>query len=272
MALLATALRSFAGALALVLLLAGTARATTFVIDNGSAPPDPANVIGAVTPDDGYEVRDSPGGASTAVEVVDPAEFYWLQLYDASSASILGGTGTIVSAGDQSSIVMSGGTFNFIFLGGGASLVLDGGGNGTLADSGLETYGDASATILGGQVSDNGLSVYDRSQVTIRGGSFVSLGSGPEPGHLGVYDEGVVRVYGTGFAIDGIPVPLGPVTGGGRLTGILESGEPLDVGFGVSSSAVLLLVPEPAPALLLASGLGGLGGLAAARARGRARV
>ncbi len=272
MALLATALRSLAGALALVLLLAGTARATTFVIDNGGAPPDPANVIGAVTPSDDYEVRDSPGGDPTAVLVIDPAEFGGFTVLGASSAVFEGGSGTLVTAGGQASVVIDGGTANFFSVGEQASLVLESGGHEIGPDSYFGVSGDATVTILGGIVADSGLDVGERGRVSIHGGQFLTLDGDP-PGRWTLGDEAVVTVHGSGFAIDGVPVPLGPVaTSGGILTGILESGELLDVGFGVSGSAVLLLVPEPAPALLLASGLGGLGGLAAARARGRARV
>lgn len=260
---LAPVLRSCASALALLLFTAGPARATTFVIDNGSAPPDPANVISAVTPGDEYEVRDAPGGASTAVAVVDPAEFQWLRVYGASSASLQGGTGQLLSAGDQSSIVIDGGTVGHISITDQASLVLESGGHEIGPDSSLSVLGDATATILGGIVADSGLDVGERGHVAIFGGQFLTLDGDP-PGFWTIGGEGVVTVHGSGFAVDGVPVPLGQVTGGGRLTGILDSGESLDVLFGVEASAALFLVPEPALALLLASGLAWL---AATRAR-----
>lgn len=264
---LARALRSCARSLALVVLTVGPAGATTFVIDNGSAPPDPANVISAVAPGDEYEVRDAPGGASTAVAVVDPAEFGWLRVYDASSVSLEGGTGQVVSAGDQSSIVIDGGIVNFISITDQASLVLESGGHRLGPDSYFSVFGDATATILGGIVADSGLDVGERGHVAIFGGQFLTLDGDP-PGRWTIGGEGVVTVHGSGFAVDGVPVAIGPVTvPGGRLTGILESGEPLDVAFGVGASATLLLVPEPSLALLLA---GGLGWLAVSRARGRA--
>lgn len=255
--------------LALVVLAAGAAQPATIVIDNGSAPPDPANVISAATPFDDYEVRNSPGGDPTAVVVVDPAAFFFFNVFDSSSAVLEGGTGQFVGAGGQSSLVITGGTFDFIGVGHNATLRLEGGGNGTHRDSGLETYGDSRTTILGGTVSDNGLSAYDRSRVRIRGGSFVGLDfDEPLPGRLTLYDEGVVvRVHGSGFAIDGVPVPFGLVTAiGGDLTGTLASGESLDVGFfRAHPGARLYLVPEPGPALPLA-------GLAAALAARRAAV
>ncbi|HSJ96919.1 MAG TPA: PEP-CTERM sorting domain-containing protein [Myxococcota bacterium] len=241
----------------------GPARAVLIVIDNGSAPPDPANVIDAVDDEAEYEVRDSAGGDPTAVAVVDPATFLSLQVFGASSAVLEGGGGgpgtSLLGATDQASLVIRGGTASFLSVGGHSSLLLESGGHTLGPDSFLGVFGDATATILGGLVADSGLQVTERGQVTIRGGQFVQL-DGTTPGMWEILDEALVTVHGGGFAIDGIPVPFGQVSvGSGRLTGLLESGDALDVSFFVGPATSLFLVPEPSLALLLGAGLAALG-------------
>jgi hypothetical protein len=156
--------------------------------------------------------------------------------------------------------VIRGGTANFISVGGHSSLLLESGGHTLGPDSFLAVSGDATATILGGIVADTGLQVTERGRVTIRGGLFVQL-DGTTPGFWEILDESRVSVHGADFAIDGVPVPFGEVTAtGGRLTGVLESGDLLDVRFsGLGPATSLLLVPEPSLALLLGAGLAALG-------------
>jgi hypothetical protein len=69
--------------------------------------------------------------------------------------------------------------------------------------------------------------------------------------------ESIVRIFGANFAVDGAPVPFGPVAAlAGTLTGELADGSPLDNPFTRQETATILLseVPEPSAALLLAVG------------------
>jgi hypothetical protein len=89
--------------------------------------------------------------------------------------------------------------------------------------------------------------------------------------------EGRITIVGSGFEIWGQPVPFGPLADySGRLTGILESGDPLDVyisrrQFVVNETETLegqiTLLPEPAGTALLVTGIAGLSGLAQIRRR-----
>lgn len=247
-----------------VALAAAPARAIPIVIDNGSAPPNPANVLSADLPDAEYQVRDSATGDPTAVLVLDSATYFSLQVFGRSSARVEGGSGgfgqtQLLSAGDEATLVIAGGGANFISVGGRASLILESGGHALGPDSFLGVAGDATATILGGVVAESGLLVEERGAVTIRGGQFVDL-FGDTPGLWTISDEGVVTVHGTGFAIDGVPVPAGLVTAtGGILTGTLESGEALHVRFSrLGPTARLVLVPEPLSVTLLGVGAAAL--------------
>ncbi|HEB90319.1 MAG TPA: pentapeptide repeat-containing protein [Deltaproteobacteria bacterium] len=70
---------------------------------------------------------------------------------------------------------------------------------------------------------------------------------------LGAQDQSTIRVFGSGFSVDGMPVPLGTLAAkSGILTGSLESGDPLDNFFahrgadcdeGVCSGRIVVLAP-----------------------------
>ncbi|MGI9431093.1 MAG: hypothetical protein ACR2PQ_02710 [Myxococcota bacterium] len=70
--------------------------------------------------------------------------------------------------------------------------------------------------------------------------------------------ESTIRIFGADFAVDGSPVPLGPIAAlSGTLTGELSDGSPLDNPFARSETATILLteVPEVAAPLMLAAGM-----------------
>jgi len=53
------------------------------------------------------------------------------------------------------------------------------------------------------------------------------------------YDSSNITIVGSGFAVDNVPVPDGPIAAtSGVLTGTLESGEPIDNRFCHSGSTV----------------------------------
>ena len=71
---------------------------------------------------------------------------------------------------------------------------------------------------------------HDTSTVTIRGGVIAAVPQGPFDIHA--EEASSINISGSGFAVDGVPVPFGPIAATtGTLTGILASGEAIDVRF-----------------------------------------
>ena len=81
-----------------------------------------------------------------------------------------------------------------------------------------------------------------------------------------------MEIHGLDFLLDGGPVPFGPLTMQGVLTGVLQNGDLLDVFVQAQPIRPIELVeapvpaPEPALSVLLGSGLAYLAALAAWRA------
>jgi hypothetical protein len=120
----------------------------------------------------------------------------------------------------------------------------------------LFTWDNSQAYISSGSIAYD-LNVFHSSNVSIYGGTI-----GDE---VLARDFSEITIYGSGFMVDGIPVDYGPITMGtinelgmltGTLTGILQSGDPLDNVFYIQPDAAIFLLPEPATMLLV--GLGGL--------------
>ena len=109
------------------------------------------------------------------------------------------------------------------------------------------------------------LTAIESSGIEVHGISFGAVSS-----RIDALGDAQIDIFGDGFAINGQPVGFGPIPTSpnpfGRLTGTLESGEPIDVdyllqtGFGRTASINFIFaeVPEPTTALLLACGLVGL--------------
>jgi hypothetical protein len=119
----------------------------------------------------------------------------------------------------------------------------------------LFTWDNSQAVISGGSIL-NDLNVSHYSEIFISGGSI-----GDE---IDVRDNSFVTISGGGFKIDGAPVDYGQITTGtidefgrltGTLTGILQSGDPLNNFFYIEPDASIFLVPEPATLLLLGVGV-----------------
>jgi hypothetical protein len=180
------------------------------------------------------------------VEVAAGGRVYTLAVFESSAVTLRGEVGGAnvfppgsLTAYDNSTITMlSGGEL------GGA----------------LTAYGSSTVTLTGGAVGSNtrtpwsyGLTAFESASVTISGGSV--------GGDLQAYDSSSITIIGAGFAVDGVPVDFGPLAATtGTLTGMLESGEPIENEFchqgGAcpfswnSADGVIQLVPEPDAAVL----------------------
>jgi len=155
--------------------------------------------------------------------------------YDSSSMTIEGGSGYELRAYDSSSITMNDGGAYGLGAHGSSTVTVNGGG----METGLGTYDSSTATVNGGSMAQ-GLAASGFSIVTVNGGrvdfslrasdsSTVTINGGQldwwSPDGLGTYDSSTVTVVGTGFAVDGSPVPHGDLTTQtGTLTGRLVSG------------------------------------------------
>jgi cysteine-rich repeat protein len=182
----------------------------TFVVRNVGCPPG--------WPTSGGALADciSPG-APTAVEV-------WVSFGD-----VLG----IVHVSDSSSVALHRGE----------------------SSPGVYSWGSSTVTKTGGW--SGSLMAYDSSTVTMSGGTVPSLDalefsavtmSGGTADSLLAYGSSTIKVVGTDFAVDGVPVPYGNLTAlTGTLTGTLASGDPIDASLrqgGGNFTGTITLAPE----------------------------
>lgn len=272
-----------ASLLAAVLLgLPAAAGAADVLLANGSAPPDPANVIGDATyVNDHLWVRNvgcppgglaDPGadcpapGAPTALAVVPGGDVGRLSVRDSSSIEMSGGAvgggsfGIVFRVADSASVSVTGGTVNGenLAISDAAHLTWDGGFTpGTLIVAGsasadirsgtiatwLDVGGSSTVVLSGGNVG-NSTFTSSSSRLTVRGGSVGSA--------LDALHTSVIVIEGTGFEVDGSPVPYGPLAAtSGILDGLLASGEAFSTEFTQgqgtgSSTGTIELAPPPA--------------------------
>jgi cysteine-rich repeat protein len=157
------------------------------VINNGSAPPTPDNVIGDGTySNNAVWVRDvgcPPGwpavspdascpspGASTAIELVGGGTAGYLLALDSSSITVSGGTTSyILFAYDSASVTVNSGTVvDGIETHDSAILMITEG-----STNGVEAWDSSSVTIMGG--SANGVHAWGSSSITVMGGSTIGV-------------------------------------------------------------------------------------------------
>jgi hypothetical protein len=224
------------------------ASAASIVINNGLAPPNPANVISdAAYQFDGFSIRNvgcPPGwpasgdpwgpcpspGAATEVELVDGGEVGGLGPHDTSAVTISGGlVNTAMFAFDSSTITMTGGTVRGV----------------------VDLAHSSSFAITGGILQAETFLAYDSATITMTGGTLYHGFTAEE--------YSTVTIVGNNFEVDGVPVPYGDLSASsGILTGELLSGDPLDIYFGRYDDASITLIPEPSTVFLVSLGLVGL--------------
>lgn len=248
------------------------------------------HIIGGDLGRDDVEVRDSPLGEPTTFNLVtggwvrgifnvrDSSQInmsggeimYDLCAYENSQANISGGSiGGYLWAWDNSQVNFSGGEIIYDLCAySDRQLNISGGSIGR----GLITGDIGLVNITGGSIGSDSwayaLWAYNNSQVNISGGSIggylwtwdssqVSI-TGGSIGDLYVRSNSQITIDGSGFNY-----PYGTITGDGRLTGTLASGDPIDSYFSTDPYAYarILLVPEPATLLLLGFGVPIISGL-----------
>jgi hypothetical protein len=182
-----------------------------------------------------------------------------LDVFDSSSANILGGTfAQDVTAFDNATINITGGTLEgdvhaFDF----STITISGG---SIADD-VEADDFAFVEIFGGSFGED-IEVFFHSTIDIYGGML---------GVNGVFDSGllaeheaIITLFGSDFFVNGSPVGFGPIVPEfGTLSGILSDGSAFTMPFErledsdfISTGHILLSpVPEPASVILLILGI-----------------
>ncbi len=187
-------------------------------------------------------VKNSSSGQKTTVNLLSGGSIKsTLSAFGNSEVNILGGgIGIGLGSRDYSQVSVSGGSIhNFaardnsqVFVSGGRILS-------------LYTYNSSQVEISGGTI-DSDLHSEGISQVNIFGGHI--------GGDIKLTEEGIITIYGNDFALNGVAVGAGTFGAGegGRLTGLLATGDPINniINF-YSDDSRLILVPEPATLFLL---------------------
>jgi hypothetical protein len=268
--------------LAAALALFADAPAGAILINNGLAPPDPANVVTANAPAESLLVRNvgcDTGpcplpGASTTVELASGAVIDFASVFDSSLLQMTGGAANFATASGAAQLELLGGGIEFSAEASEqASLLLDGG---LIAEdlsvrdfasaairSGLvgltaAATGSGRLTLSGGQAS--GLFAADQARITWKGG--VLDGLGPDPALVFASGDARIAIAGGSFLVDGIPFGFGPVVpqagsgGSGEISGLLASGEAFLIEYQLADSGqvVLVSVPESGAAPCIALG------------------
>jgi hypothetical protein len=196
----------------------------------------------------------------------------WTQ--DSSQVTMNNGSVSNLQTMDSSQVTMNSGSVNNFWAYSGQVTMSGGSVSGN-----LWAYSSSQVTMNSGSV--NNFWAYDSSRITMSGGSvsgvlgvhhssLVNWSGGSVEQYLEVGEMAALTIYGSNFAIDGIPFVSGEITsilGGSyssepfrRLTGTLANGDIINNQFQIGDYASITLIPEPASLLLLV-----LGGILAIR-------
>lgn len=224
------------------------------IINNGLAPPTPANVINASNryPTADFVVVQNAGcdltvespcfapGAPTTVEVASGGSVGTvlgngaLVVFESSAVAITGGEVAALVLDDSSEATISGGTVN-----------------------GAPQSRERSQLMVTGGLVRGGVTAIDSANVTISGGVLAKPAHYSDYAYVFADDSSTVTLVGTGFSLNGSAVGYGAIAAtSGRLTGTLLSGDLLDAQMtrnDVSSIVLAPMIPvaEPSSTLLL---------------------
>lgn len=284
-----------AAALLAAAVLVAVDSSATIIINNGLAPPDPANVFTTDDPlenllvtDLGCDDQGCPMlGVATTVEYAAGAHVETVDVSGTSRLVMTGGLTDHAGADADARLEILGGASVDLSAGarGNASVLLDGGSVGDdffLTDSASLVFssgflgqriiasGSATALMTGGL--GDGFFAADDSRIVWRGGQAGSLALASASGAARIV------ISGSGFVVDGMPFGFGTLTasspggqgpGAGSVSGILASGEPFSIDYGILDSAAIVLAPVPEPALATLLGVAMLALALTPAARGR---
>ena len=172
-----------------------------------------------------------------------------LRGYEQSRINVRGGSTGLHSL-DSSHVYISGGEILYLISQDSSYVDISGGSIGE-----LYSWDSSQVNITGGSIYKY-LCSFSSSQVDIFGGSIKG------PLYLDV--RSFINIYGSNFAVDGKPFGYGEITsilGGSpwdeplrHLTGTLLNGELIDNDFRIGYDARIVLIPEPASAILMSVG------------------
>ncbi len=98
--------------------------------------------------------------------------------------------------------------------------------------------------IEGGEIAVEDDDIINSAFINIHGGTFMGAPNldGDFVPDFCAEGNGTMTIFGSDFAIDGVPVPFGDITvATGQLTGTLEDGSPLDNDFEIDDNARIIL-------------------------------
>ncbi len=251
-------------ALAVVLYLLATSTAWSsdiVIINNGLAPPTPANVINASNryPTADYVVVQN-AGCDVTVEspCYAPGAPTTVRIESGGTVGTVLGNGQI-GVFESSALELTGGEVNLIALNDSSTATISGG----TANSSPQVRNASRLMVIGGIVR-GGVAAIQSANVTISGGTFTKTDYYSSTVYFYASESSTITVVGTGFLLNGSAVGYGAITAtSGRLTGTLLSGDPIDVQITRNDVSSIVLAPtipvaEPSSALLLSSAVIGL--------------
>ena len=230
----------------------------TVIIDNGLGPPNPGNVISTFVPESVYVQSNTTAELVAGGQVGDQVGERF-ESFDTSTILMSGGfVFDDIFAHDSSHVLMTGGSTTSGLLAEDSATVLLAAG---IVGTHLELLNFSFATVTGGLIGGC-IIAHGSSMVEVTGGSIDCIVADSDPDS---FDPAVlITLVGTGFMVNGVPVPFGPITpeygDEGTISGTLVSGETIDAIFRRNSSLTeIVLAPEPSTAGLVGLGLIGIG-------------